>query len=152
MVRRTDVVKMYGPYTRKQDKRKHFVLIYANGDKGSLSYPKWLMEQHLGRLLEDWETVDHINNDETDDRIENLQILSLTNNILKQAALKPREMYSFICPVCKKTAIKEMHFVRHNLKRSPYGPFCGRSCAGKFNAQKQYANRKPPESSGKVEF
>ena len=36
MTRRTDIVKMYGPYTRKADKRKHFVLIYANGQKGSL--------------------------------------------------------------------------------------------------------------------
>ena len=42
------------------------------------------MENHLGRLLEDWETVDHIDNDETNDEISNLQILSLQDNILKQ--------------------------------------------------------------------
>jgi hypothetical protein len=37
---------------------------------------RWVMEQHLGRPLADDEHVHHINGDSTDDRVENLMILS----------------------------------------------------------------------------
>lgn len=35
-----------------------------------------VMESHLGRKLEDYETVHHINGDKTDNRIDNLRIMS----------------------------------------------------------------------------
>jgi hypothetical protein len=44
-------MKIYGPYTRK-DGRKHVIVHYDGGRIRTVSYPKWLMEQHLGRELE----------------------------------------------------------------------------------------------------
>ena len=52
----TESLKVYGPYTRK-DGRKHVVIVNNNGTKTTKSYPRYLMEQHLGRSLEPSEIV-----------------------------------------------------------------------------------------------
>ena len=71
----------YGPYTRK-DGRKH-IIIRLDGKSTTISYPKFLMQNLIGRDLAEDETIDHINGDFTDDRIENLQILSRIDNTKK---------------------------------------------------------------------
>lgn len=131
-------MKIYGPYERK-DKRKHIVIVHEDGQKQTKSYPKFLMEQHLGRELEDWETVDHINNDFTDDRIENLQILSREENARKESPLRPKlEIKTFACPECKISFNKRMHRVRYNQgKRQNAGPFCSRKCSGTWTRRIQ---------------
>ena len=50
------------------------------GDK-KVNYHRWLMEQHLGRKLGSKEIVHHINHDKTDNRIENLEVLSLFDHL-----------------------------------------------------------------------
>ena len=44
--------KFYGPYQSKKDKRLRCLLIYPNGKRITLSYPKYLIEVHLDRYLE----------------------------------------------------------------------------------------------------
>lgn len=123
-------MKIYGPYLRK-DQRKHIIILHPDGRKQTKSYPRFLMEQHLGRELLAEETVDHINNIKTDDRIENLQILSLADNARKNAALSPRKYYHFICPNCGKESTKYLNEVLSNWKKGKIGPYCSRHCAGK---------------------
>jgi len=79
-------MKIYGPYVRK-DGRSHICIIHDNGKKQTKSYPRYLIEVYLNRELLPEETIDHINNDFTDNRIENLQILSLSDNAKKQQQL-----------------------------------------------------------------
>ena len=121
---------MTGPYTRK-DKRKHFVVYYSDGTKGSKSYPKWLLEQKLGRSLEHWETTDHVDEDKTNDELENLQVLSLSDNSKKHHLLNPPELYYFFCPCCGNGSVKRMSRVRGSWNKGMDGPYCSRRCAGK---------------------
>jgi hypothetical protein len=124
-------MKVYGPYTRKDGRRHVIHYDSTTGNKRTQSYPRYLMEEHLGRALESWEHVDHINDDPTDDRIENYQILTQTENSKK--ASKGILMAIFICPVCKKEAKKSYGQVKHNWKMNKDGPFCSKSCAGKYS-------------------
>jgi hypothetical protein len=87
------------------------------------------MEQHLGRELLPEEHVDHINNDATDNRIENLQILSQGDNNRKSA--KPASYKLFSCPVCGVDFELDTRTYNWNqLKRGKAGPYCSRHCAG----------------------
>lgn len=123
-------MKIYGPYTRK-DGRKHVIIIHDDGRRQTKSYPRLVMEQHLGRDLTEEETVDHINNDFTDDRIENLQLLSLAENASKAMIGREAKTYKFQCPCCGKESVKLLRDVKHNQNKGKSGPYCSRQCAGK---------------------
>jgi hypothetical protein len=129
-------MKIYGPYTRA-DGRKHIIIVHDDGTRQTKSYPRYLLEQYLGRELTDEETVDHINHDFTDDRIENLQILSQSDNARKEMSreCRKRKLYKFICPQCGKDGEKELRAVIHNWNLGKAGPFCSRNCAGRRNAK-----------------
>lgn len=131
-----DGIKFYGPYLRK-DGRKH--LVYKlDGKHKSLSYPKYLMECHLDRYLEDWETVDHIDEDFTNDDINNLRVISRLDNIAR--SVKRNHDLKMICPECNKDFIvsgNKINNVNSNSKKGKAGPFCGKSCAGKYGQKIQ---------------
>jgi hypothetical protein len=126
-------MKIYGPYTRK-DGRQHVILIDHFGFRTTKSYPRYLMEKHLGRDLEEHETIDHIDEDYQNNSINNLQILSRKENASKTFKVFPerrRKYITFNCPVCGKESTKPLNRVKGNRKRGSRGPYCGRSCAGK---------------------
>lgn len=69
-------------------KPKHkYKTIYINGKQQRLH--RYIMEQHLGRKLERWEHVHHINDNSFDNRIENLIVLS--NSEHQKAEYKHRK-------------------------------------------------------------
>lgn len=122
--------KVYGPYTRK-DGRKH-VIHYDDGIRRTQSYPRYLMETFLGRKLLKSEEVDHINDDPTDDRLENFQILTQSENI--QKSVIPAETMNFICPVCNREfTILARHYRHNQLVRNCKGPYCSKHCSGIVN-------------------
>ena len=125
-------MKIYGPYVRKQDGRK-FIVEYEEGSrknkKSAKLYSRYLMEQKLGRKLTQEETVDHKDNDKTNDSIDNLQILTRVENAKKDH--KKTEWFYFDCPVCKKPSKRSMSQIRRARKKGKAGPYCSKSCAGK---------------------
>lgn len=73
-------------YHKDKNGRAFLILVSVKNPKikKHITYAKFLMENHLKRFLDpDTETVDHINNDCSDDRIENLQLLTRSENAKK---------------------------------------------------------------------
>jgi hypothetical protein len=126
-----NIKKVYGPYLRK-DGRKHVVIVFTDNSKKTVSYPKFLMENHSGRKLNFNETVDHIDGNFTNDSIENLQILLKSVHSSKDA--KKLKSQNFDCEVCGiefKLEGKRLSDALSNREKGKAGPFCGKSCAGK---------------------
>jgi transposase-like protein len=88
------------------------------------------MSTKLGRLLDkNFETVNHIDNNKINDNINNLQILTNSDNIKKSS--KGRNIKEYTCPVCKSSFKREVRQVIY--KKSKYPPTCSRSCGGKVS-------------------
>jgi len=125
--------KIYGPYTRK-DGRKHVIVVYKNGNKTTISYPKFLMENHLNRKLTKDETVDHIDMDINNNNLSNLRVLDRGVHCYLDA--KRNKAMDFICPTCGGTFTLNGRTLSqakiNKKKRKTAGPFCSRSCAGKY--------------------
>lgn len=127
-------MKIYGPYERA-DGRKH-VIHYdeATGKRKTQSYPRYLVEQVLGRALKEYEHVDHIDGDLTNNAIENLQLLSQKENNRKSIVESGRQasVYYFTCPRCKtESSIPLRRYLSNQVNQGKAGPFCSRACAGR---------------------
>lgn len=126
-------MKVYGPYLRK-DGRKH-VILYEHGKRTTVSYPKFLMEQHLGRKLEDWETVDHTDRDFTNNALGNLQILSRPeHSSIDNIRVK---LIEIVCVWCGAKELKRSSVLTGNARQGKAGPFCSKKCSGLYGAAVQ---------------
>lgn len=65
---------VYGPYQGKDGRFR----VIVNGV--TVSYPKYLIEQNLGRKLDKDETVHHIDGDPTNNSLDNLQVINRKNH------------------------------------------------------------------------
>jgi hypothetical protein len=93
--------------------RAYYSIYHTDGSRTTTLRSRYMMEQHLGRKLETWEHVDHINGDSADDRIENLQVLSVEEhrektlghlepwNKGKELGFKHGSMYGWMKKKCK---------------------------------------------------
>lgn len=90
----------------------------------TMSLARYLMSVKLGRKLTKNEQVGHINNDKSDDRIENLQILSIAENIKKSS--KGRTTVELICGFCNKTFRREKRQLHPS--KANQSKFCSRNC------------------------
>lgn len=149
--------KIYGPYKYKTG-RKHIVLSYSKKEKFSKPYARYLMEVYLGRLLDGRnETVDHIDGDKTNDVIENLQILTLSDNVKKSfrdgsSAKRPIEYWKGFCPNCNTEFIRRADIIRGNRKLGKSGPFCGINCSSYYGRLIQLGQKEKIFTIGKTFF
>lgn len=96
--------------------------------KRSMSYARYLMSVHLGRELDRHrEHVDHIDNDQTNDVIENLQILTPEENNAK--AGKGITLLDLVCDFCGENFQREKR--QSGLSKGYKKNYCSRKCSGK---------------------
>ena len=124
--------KIYGPYISKKDNRYRCVLVHNTGKKKTISYPKYLMEVHLGRYLGVDETIHHIDGNPLNNDLSNLMILNRKehcfNDSLKNENAKVK------CALCGKEFIikgNTLHY-RNRKDRNYSGYFCSKQCSGKY--------------------
>ena len=90
---------------------------------------RWVMEQHLGRRLERWEQVHHINHDRLDNRVENLEVVTSGEHGLRHT-WKP---VTTVCAICG------VEFTPHKTKRGR-NKTCGQRCGAQLTWRTRRAN------------
>lgn len=141
-----DILKLYptydsvsGPYKDSGD-RLYIVLnnfSLKKGTKGKLrtiSYPKALMEIHLGVRLEDGLTVDHIDRDFNNNDLTNFRIVTAGKNASDDHIRVKVDPVK--CPECGTEIIPTR--AQRNSAKDRAGPFCSRVCSGKYGARVLY--------------
>jgi len=114
------------------ENRKHIILAKNDGGISSCSYARYLMAVKLGYFISKDFQVDHINNDKTDDRPENLQLLTQKENIAKQTKHyidNIQKRYTLSCFNCNKEFIITERQLKMRNKSTKTGNFyCSRRC------------------------
>lgn len=122
----------YGPYVHKRLGYLYFTVI-EGGKRRTVYAHREVMEEHLGRKLLTSEVVHHKNGVKTDNRIENLEILSASDHSKEHA--KPKTRVALKCSECGKefSRRKGQDPGAKKYKRA----FCSRSCNGKFYSSRR---------------
>lgn len=126
----------YGPY-RGKDGRQRMYLYLGGRVVTSISYARHLLQKKVGRDLTNDEEANLINEDPTDDRIENLEIKPRVQHQIEHNRVYWEGM-SFICEECEKEFFipaKKLARTFKNRERGHRGPFCTRSCVARFAAR-----------------
>ena len=103
---------------------------------------RYIMEQHLGRKLTRYEVVHHINGDKRDNRLENLEVVSLSDHsrnhtIGRKHSDETRQLLSIknkgrINKACRKLLDTDVEYIRqHYIPRDKMNG--SRALARKFN-------------------
>lgn len=108
---------------KNRENRQFVVLKYNNKEKHSMSYAKYLYTSYYKCDIAKGDEVDHIDNDKTNDVIENLQVISQRLNLNKSKRRK--ELIELTCPICGEKFL----FEKRNLSTHP-NPCCSRRCGG----------------------
>ena len=121
--------------------RKTLILFNNKDDRSSTQYARYLLAVKLGRFLAPEETVDHIDGDKRNDSIDNLQVLSLAENVRKS---HKKEDYHCVCPICGKEFIVPRQKVRNDETRTRVlsGERCCSWDCGRKHASRTLKGRK----------
>ena len=128
-------MKIFGPYIRKNDGRKIVILVYKNGKRRTVSYPKFLVELQIGHKLDKDLTIDHWDSNIDNNNLDNLHIIPRAEHSANDT--RRVKLVKFKCAWCDKDFERSPRLIRDKAKKGKAGPFCSRACAGKYSRQLQ---------------
>ena len=112
------------------------VCLVNDDSRTTVSYARYLMSVKLGYLVPDEYEVDHIDDDKTNDDINNLQLLTPEQNRLKEQyryTTQDQISYGYECANCGVSFVLLKRVVQAKLAQNVEYAFCGRSCSTSFN-------------------
>jgi hypothetical protein len=110
--------------------------VSPDGSKKTVLVHREMMEQYLGRTLSQTEVVHHKNGNPADNRIENLEVKQRGQHTRDHRPAP--EMIDLVCAWCGVRKAWLARQVRSNQTvKGRKGPFCDKSCAGKWSRQQQ---------------
>jgi len=110
---------------------------YEDGSKRTILQHREVMEVVVGRPLLESELVHHKDHDRKHNDPSNLEIKDKPTHARDHANEHPGEMFSLTCSQCGRAFERRANQERHYRKQGKAGPFCGKSCAGKWSRRKQ---------------
>lgn len=126
-----------GYIVTNKENRKTICLVNKNTRKRlTMSYARYLMCVKEKRILRNEEHVDHIDNDKTNDSINNLQILTQEDNNKKSRLVNNinRKLITLKCPECEKIFTKPYN--KSHFQKGGYFDVCSKECLYKINKKK----------------
>lgn len=131
-------VTVWGPYICSDGRKRIDIRPLSSARSTTHQFAKVVLEVELGRRLTSNETVDHIDGDKSNDCPSNLRVLSLSENAAD--SVKRLMPENFVCPTCStgfELCGERLQNALSNNRKGRVGPFCSRSCAGKYGAAVQ---------------
>jgi len=122
--------RVYGPYKERRG-RKIVIVVYPDGTRETISYPKYLVEQAIGMKLDrDMGTIDHIDGNFDNNDLSNLKIVPR----VEHSTLDTRRVkfIKYKCLMCEKEFERSPRLIRDKAKKGKSGPYCSKSCAGRY--------------------
>lgn len=95
---------------------------------------RYMMEKKLGRLLEGGEVVHHINGDEFDNRLENLELKTHSSHATYHSLKRGKQEIKLNCSFCNKEFIRDAKNYNTKVKQGQKNFYCCRSHQVKHKA------------------
>ena len=121
---------VYLNHHEKMDRWQVCMVNSKDGTRRTILYSKYRMSVMLGRILGKEEEVDHKDGDKTNDKDDNLRLLSEDEHKAKTIASRGRNVISLICPTCGDFFLRERR--QTHLVKGGDRTFCTSQCAYDF--------------------